>query len=273
LAVAGAVRLADYLGFLDYYRKEDAYLPLASIASNLAHTHLTAGPETKARIESLAGPWFGAVLERIGREPRADEPQTTAILRDQLLFDAIRYGCQEAESFGRARFQDLSAGGSVHPDILRSVMQAGAFFGDGRVFAWFDRRFQKSESEHERLTILAAIGCFRGPAEIEKVLDYTLTAVPLRNAFIPVAALAANPQAASLLWDWYVRHLSRLEEFHPMLYERVIAAVLPAAGLERPEEVLNFFADYQRKTARARDVIRLSLERLEINRQMRQRNP
>jgi hypothetical protein len=53
----------------------------------------------------------------------------------------------------------------------------------------------------------------------------------------------------------------------------VVAAVLPAAGLERPDEVLNFFADYQRKTDRARDVIRLSLERLEINRRMRRSNP
>jgi tricorn protease interacting factor F2/3 len=273
LAVAGDVQLADYLGFLGHYREEDAYLPLASIASNLSHAHLAAGPEAKAWIESLAGPWFGDVLGRIGYEPQADEAQTTAILRDQLLFDAVQYGCREAEAFALKRFQDLAGGGSVHPDILRSIMQAGAHLGDNRVFAWFDRRFQKSESEHERLTILSAIGCFRGPSEIVKVLDYTLTAVPLRNAFIPVAALAANPHAASLLWDWYVGNLSRLEQFHPMLYERVIAAVLPAAGLERPEEVLNFFADYQRKAESAQDVIRLSLERLEINRRMRQRNP
>jgi len=272
LAVRGDVTLADYLGFLDHYRGEDAYLPLASIASNLSHAHRVAGPEARTRIESLAGPWFGAVLERIGYEPRADESQTTAILRDQLLFDAIQYGCREAEAFALGRFQDLLGGSSVHPDILRSVMEAGARCGDDRAFAWFDRRFQKSESEHERLTILAAIGCFRRPGEIENVLDYTLTSVPLRNAFIPVVALAANPEAASLLWDWYVSRLTRIEQFHPMLYERVIAAVLPAAGLERPEDVLNFFADYQRRTDKARDAIRLSLERLEINRRMRQRN-
>jgi hypothetical protein len=123
------------------------------------------------------------------------------------------------------------------------------------------------------LNLLAAFGWFRGCREIEKVLDYVLTSVPARNTFIPVVALAANRQAASILWDWYVSRLARIEQFHPMLYERVVAAVLPAAGLERPDEVLSFFAGYQRKNNQARDVIRLSLERLEINRRLRRSNP
>jgi tricorn protease interacting factor F2/3 len=273
LVVAGDAGLDDYLAFLDHYREEDAYLPLAGIAGNLSHAYLSVGPGAAARIAALAGPWFGAVLARIGHDPRPEEGRTTAILRDQILFDAAQYGDREAEAFALKRFEALRQGGSVHPDILRSVLQVGARHGDGRAFAWFDRRFQTSESEHERLNLLAALGCFRAAREIEKVLDYILTAVPARNTFIPVVALAANRQAASILWDWYVGRLDRIERFHPMLYERVVAAVLPAAGLERPDEVLCFFAGYQRKTDRARDVIRLSLERLEINRRLRRRNP
>jgi aminopeptidase N len=274
LTVAGDVGLDDYLAFLGHYAMEDAYLPLASIAGNLAHAHLAAGPESRARLAALAGPWFGAVLERIGHAPRAEEPQTTALLRDHLLIDAVRYGCREVEGFALERFGDLCQGKAVHPDILRSIMQAGAWHGDARALAWFDRRFQKSESEHERLNILSALGCFRGEGEIEKVLDYVLTAVPPRNKFIPVVALAANPSAASILWDWYVSRLPRIEEFHPMLYERVIAAIVPAAGIERPDVVRAFFAEYMQKTEKARDVIRLSLERMEIQCRMRQRcNP
>jgi tricorn protease interacting factor F2/3 len=271
LTVAGDTGLNDYLAFLDLYSKEDAYLPLASIAGNLAHAYLAAGPETRARIAALAGSWFGMLLERIGYEPRADELHTTALLRDQLLIDAVRYGCREVEGFALKRFADLRQGKAVHADILRSVLQAGAWHGDGQTFAWFDRRFQQSESEHERLNLLTALGCFRGQGEIESVLDYVLSAVPPRNQFIPVVALAANPSAAAILWDWYVSHRSRIEQFHPMLYERVVAAVVPAAGIERPEAVRAFFAGYVQKTEKARDVIRLSLERMEIHLRMRQR--
>jgi tricorn protease interacting factor F2/3 len=272
LAVRGDTPLGEYLAFLAHYRSEDAYLPLAGIAGNLSHAHRVSGPAGRARIAALAAPLLGAVLDRIGLAPRPGDAHTSAILRDQLLFDAVQYGCPEAEAFARRQFEKLTRGQTVHPDILRSVMQTGAWFGDGRTFTWFDRRFKESLSEHERLTILTAIGSFRDRREIEKTLDYVLTQVPPRNTFIPVVALAANPHAGPLLWDWYTGRLSDIERFHPMLYERVLAALVPAAGLERPEEVRRFFDGYLRKNERAREVIRLSLERLEINLGMRRRN-
>jgi len=271
VVLAGELGLDDYVAFLKSYRSEDSYLPLASIAANLAHAYWVAGGETSARLAASAAPWLGEVLARIGCAPHAEEDQTTAILRDQILFDAVQYGCREAEAFALERFEELRKGGTVHPDILRSVLQTGAWQGDRREFNWFDRRFQKCESEHERMTVLAALGCFRGRREIEKVLDYVLNVVPPRNKFIPVVALAANPSAAAILWDWYVQHLPQIEQFHPMLYERVIAAIVPAAGMERPDEVRGFFAEYMQKTAKARDVIRLSLERMEINCRFRRR--
>jgi tricorn protease interacting factor F2/3 len=74
------------------------------------------------------------------------------------------------------------------------------------------------------------------------------------------------------MWDWYVSHLEEIEQFHPMLYERVVAAIIPAAGIKRADEVKNFFADYMKKKEKARDVIKLSLEKLEINLRMRTAN-
>jgi aminopeptidase N len=273
LVVADEMRLNDYLAFLDHYREEEDYLPLVGIAANLAHAHLSVGSETAARIAALAGPWWSQLLERIGYDPVSDEKQTTTLLRDQILFEAVRYGSAPAEAFGLKRFDVLRQSGTIHPDILRSVLEIGAWNGDSRIFDWMDRRFQTSPSEHERLTLLTALGCFRGRAEIERVLQYALTSVPARNAYIPVVALAANRHALPLLWDWYVSRLSKIEQFHPMLYERVVAAILPSAGLERPEEVRAFFRDYMRKTDKAVEVIRLSLERLEINLRLRSSNP
>jgi hypothetical protein len=243
------------------------------MAANLSQAHRATGDGTAARIAEYAGAWLGTILDRIGYDPAADEPRTTTILRDQILFEAVRYGSPAAEAFGLRRFEHLQQSGNVHPDILRSVLQTGVWHGDGRVFDWMGRRFQNTPSEHERQTILVALGCFRQRREIEKVLDYVLTSVPARNAFIPVVALAANRHAASLLWEWYVSRLARIEQFHPMLYERVVAAVISAAGLDRPEEVAAFFGDYLRKTQRAAEVIRLSLERLEINLRLRAANP
>ena len=96
--------------------------------------------------------------------------------------------------------------------------------------------------------------------------------VPARNKFIPVVAMASNPYAIPQLWDWYVSNLEQIEQFHPMLYERVVAAIAPVAGMDNPQAVRDFFEDYMQKTDKAADVIKLSLERLEINLRMRAAN-
>jgi tricorn protease interacting factor F2/3 len=264
--------LSDYLEFLAAYTDEEAYLPLSAIAAHLAHARLVATPEQGSRIAAWAQPWYTAVLERIGLDPRPGERQTTALLRDQLLFEAVQVGSHRATEFALQRFGELARGGSVHPDILKSVLQTGAWHGAGRELEWLERRFQESPSEHERLNVLTASGCFRGRAEIERALDWALKKVPPRNQYIPVVSVAANPNAAPLLWDWYRAHLTRLEQFHPMLYERVIAAIIPVVGPDRVDPVRRFFGDYLKGHEKLADAIRLSLERLEINLRMRRRN-
>jgi tricorn protease interacting factor F2/3 len=140
------------------------------------------------------------------------------------------------------------------------------------VFDWFDKQFRASEIEHERLNILVALGCFKDKTLIKKSRNYVLEAVPPRNKVIPVLAMASNPHAISSMWDWYVSNLRKIEKFHPLLYERVIASIVPVAGMEKADEVKAFFEDYMQKTETAKDVIKLSLERMEINLRMRSMN-
>jgi tricorn protease interacting factor F2/3 len=119
------------------------------------------------------------------------------------------------------------------------------------------------------MNILVALGCFKEKEPLENALQYILDNVPARNKFVPVVAMAANPYAIPLLWDWYASHLEKIEQFHPMLYERVVASIIPTAGMEDPPAVKAFFEDYMHKSDKATDVIKLSLERLEINLRMR----
>ena len=269
LCKCGKVSIADYLKFLSFYENEQAFLPLISISNNLQHADLVMGGQIREKISSLVRPWFEMVLKNIGYEPAPDEKHTTAILREQLLWHAVLSGCESASAFARKQFAGLMQGKPVHPDLMKSIMQVGAFIGSEQSFVWLEQRFQSSEIEHERLNILVALGCFKDSALIQKSQQYILDAVPARNKFVPVVAMASNPYAIPLLWDWYVSNLAQIEQFHPMLYERVVAALVPVAGMDNPQEVKEFFEDYMQKTDKASDVIKLSLERLEINLRMR----
>ena len=264
--------IADYLGFLSFYENEDAFLPLISISNNLQHAALVMGDKIKEKITALVRPWFEGVLKQIGYEPALDEKHTTAILREQLLWHAVLSGSESATAFARKQFAGLMQAKPVHPDLMKSVLQIGAFTGNEQIFEWLEQKLRSSKIEHERMNILMALGCFKENAQIKKSQQYILDEVPARNKFIPVVAMAANPYAIPLLWDWYVSSLGQIEQFHPMLYERVVAAIVPMAGLNREQEVKEFFEDYMQKTDKAKDVIRLSLERLEINLRMRAAN-
>ncbi len=272
LCKSAKASIADYLGFLSFYENEDAFLPLISISNNLQHAALVMGDPIKEKIAVLVRPRFEAVLKNIGFEPAPDEKHTTAILREQLLWHAVLSGSESATAFARKQFAGLMQGKPVHPDLMKSVLQIGAFTGNEQIFEWLGQKFRSSKIEHERMNILMALGCFKEKAQIKKSQQYILDEVPARNKFIPVVAMAANPYAIPLLWDWYVSNLEQIEQFHPMLYERVVAAIVPLAGLNREQEVKEFFEDYMQKTDKAKDVIRLSLERLEINLRMRAAN-
>jgi len=272
LVRSGDAPLDEYLDFLAWYDTEDAYLPLAGMAENLFSAYLVMNEDWRQKISALAIPWFEERLAKIGYEPAPEEDHPTANLRDQFIWDAALYGSESALDFARDQFRSLMNGGAVPPDILKSVMQVGALTGNEQAFEWFDRRLQESQIEHERLNILTALGCFKDKGLIIKTQQYILDAVPARNKFFPVAALSANPHAIDLMWDWYVARLDQIEQFHPLHYERVIAAIVPAAGIQRADEVNAFFADYLKKKDRAKDAIKLSLERLAINLRMRNSN-
>jgi tricorn protease interacting factor F2/3 len=272
LVKSGAAELDEYLTFLSFYENEDAHLPLASLAENLYSAYLVMDADRRQTITSLATPKLEAVLAKIGYEPAQDEAHPISMLRDQIIWQAALYGSRPTLEFAHNQFRALMNGDTLHPDILNSVMRAGALGGDGQVFDWFVRRLQASQIEHERMNILAAIGCFQDANLIKKTQQYILDSVPARNKFMPVVAMCSNPYAIELMWEWYVSNLEQIEEFHPILYERVIAAIVPTAGLQRVDEVKAFFDDYRTKKEKAKDVINLSLERLEINLRMRKPN-
>jgi tricorn protease interacting factor F2/3 len=271
LVKTGEVAIDDYLNYLVHYSTEDAFLPLTSIAAHLFHAFLIMDREWKKKIASIGKSFLENVLSNIGYNPLPNEKHTLSILRDQVLWHLVLYGSERATEFGSDQFALLMGGKEVHPDIIASVMKVGALHGDQKVFNWVVQRLETSESEHERINLLATLGSFGDYGLVEKAQVYTLEKVPARNKFVPITYMAANPYTIPFMWDWYVSHLEELEKFHPIHYERVIASIVPVCGLGGEQEVKDFYQDYMVEKEVAKDVIRLSLERLEVNCRMRKR--
>ncbi len=273
LVRSGQAGFDEYIRLLDSYRSEDAYLPIVSIAANLHQAYLMLEAGGRQKIADTGKAILTYALDRVGFEPEENEAFTVSLMRDQIILPAVVFGSEPIAEAARQKYISLvRENGSVHPDIQKSVLQVGALMGASEELGELQVRFQQSDSEHERLNILAALGCFRSPAQIEDALQFALKEVPDRNKFIPIVAMAGNPHAIHLLWDWYQAHRPELEKFHPLLYERVIGAIIPIVGAEQADEVKRFCSEYLQQRPQVRDVLKLSLEKLEINLRFRTAN-
>lgn len=269
----GDLTLEDYLAFVSNYRDEEAYLPLAGLGSNLLHAWIVFEGADREQIARQARRLLEGALGKLGLNPSPGEDLPASRLRDQILWQAARLGSPKAQGFGIERFGVLTKGGEVHPDILGAVLRTAALELGQAAFEWFEDRLSRSQSEFERTIVLEAMGCFGDEDTVQKALDYVLERVPARNKFVPVANMIHNPQALPLLWDWYATHFETIQGFHPLHHERIISYTVPMGGLGRQKEVKRFFeADLDKEGSVAWDVIRLSLERLEVHERMRARH-
>jgi aminopeptidase N len=271
LVKANHMDSTEYVRFLENFSDENGFLPLTGIASNLYQAFIILKESKRDEIKKFGAEFFEKVLLRIGLDPFSEEPVTTSILRDQILWHAYVYGWEQAEAFGRDRFLQLLKKESIHPDIMKAVLQIGAQTHKNEALEYMQIRFRVSESEHERMNILGGLACFRESDLIHKALDFALSEVPSRNKFMPIAAMGSNIYAESLLWEWFVKNLQQLEKMHPLHLERVITGITPIAGMEKAPEVRGFLENYAAKSPRIKDAVTLALEKLEIHIRMRNR--
>jgi len=214
---------------------------------------------------------IGAAADAIGFEPAADEPLTTAMLRDQILGLGCLIGSETIRNPLVERFDAFVAGAPIAPDIFKSVLIAGATAGGQAALEAIIDRFESSGIEHERTTLAAALGAFGQWEQLAQALEYSRDKLPDRLRFMPLVAAAGNPSATDRLWPWFEDHFSRLAAMHPLLFERIIAAAIPIPGLQDIRRTQSCCSQWKRQHPHLNEVLALSLERLEINSRLRER--
>ncbi len=269
LVKAGHTPMAKFLDMADHFRGERAYLPLSSLDSHLFEAYMVLRGEIRVRTAQTCMTSMDTALDAIGLLPAPGESQTTAMLRDQLFVHGAFIGNPKVLNFLNGQFNAFVEGSAIAPDIFRGVMFAGAVAGGKNALENMIRRFEASEVEHERMTLAGALGGFSQWAQLEKALDYSLEKVPDRIRFMPLVAAAGNPAAADHLWPWFEATLPRLEQMHPLLFERVVAAFVPGPGLQDPDRTRSFCENLEQQQPRLSDVIALSLERMVVNARFR----
>ena len=271
LVKAGHTTMTAFLDMAERFSSEQAYLPLSSLDSHLFDAYLVLQGDIRTHTAQKCMAVMDTALDAIGLQPAKDESQTTAMLRDQLFVHGALIGNPKALDFLTGQFNDWVNGAAIAPDIFRGVVIAGAVAGGENTLENMIHRFEASEVEHERMTLAGALGSFSQWAQLEKAMHYSLEKVPDRIRFMPLVAASGNPAAVDHLWPWFEANISRLEQMHPLLFERVVAAFVPVPGVKDPDRTRSFCEELEQQQPHLKDVIALSLERLAVNVRFRQR--
>lgn len=260
---------ARYLSWVEACGGETDPLPLTGMASHLLELFRVLHPRDRGPLAAAAGEWTAAALERLGWDPLEGEPLGHARLREDLLWPAVVYGAPGAAAEAARRLADLDRGGVAHPDLLRGLLQAGAWLGGPAALEALVARYRRAAGEHERLAVLAALGCFQESQALRGAWDFALGEVPGRIGYVSLTAMASNPAAEGHLWGWWRDSRSRLASLHPLLRERILGALTPAAGLADPQTVETDVQELLQGAPPYADALRLALERLAIRRRLR----
>ena len=258
----------DYLDFIEYYTEEDEFLPLVSMSANLVHAYKVIESK-RERISAIGFKTFYRVLNLIGYEPKEGEPHKITNLRSSLLNSSYLFSDEGVAEFGKRKFKDYLDGNSVHPDILASIMRIGAA-QNPKSYPILKEKLENAETpEPEKINLLQAIGSFEDKELLLTALEYTLEKVPDSNKSYSIMTAARNLAIADDIWDWFKQNVEKLEKLHSYHFERVIAGVVGLSGLNRVEEVKTYFNSYMEKKDLAKDTIKMTLERMEINARLR----
>jgi len=278
LVKRGDVALSYYLEVIaQFYETEDHHLPLRGIIKNLNLLNIVLDNDKTGRVREIGKTVTEKTLERIGMEPAPGEELTTASLRSSILWTAVQFGSSRAVEFCKEQFGHMvQTGENIHPDIADSVQRAAAFT-DSAALDELAQRFKATDSEQERMTIASALGCVL-KENMLGALDFALETMPPALKFIPPSVMAGNPALTPHLWDMFRENQERLEQLHPMHFERVLIGIISVGGLSMPGEVKEFCAGYAPESQMTyqkhlRESMDMALEMLEVNLKLRKSVP
>lgn len=263
--LSGDSTLAEYLelvrlgqGFSDYPSVLELLLSLSLLESWL-------GERVDVRAEAAA--FYCAQLARLSTDSRPGEPDTDAVLREQLLLNLTRTDGAFAASLAR-RFGEID-----HlPAALRSAV-ALAYARTAGADA-FDALLARARSTADEDGAHGAAEALGGLPTVE-LLSRSLAAAlePGLRASVANSIIVAsghNPLGREVTWSWLRTNLRELERrtHGSWALARLLELTLPLVGLGRQSEVERYFAvesfpEAANGIRKALEVLRLSSKLIE----------
>jgi aminopeptidase N len=207
---------------------------------------------------------FRPMMTKLGWAPAAGEKDDTHLLRADVAEilgkdaedpDAIREATRLAKQY-------LDNPSAVDPSLARNVLEIAARYGDSALLDAYLSAMRRVRSPEEFYNIGYAIGEFRDPPLVERVLKLSVSP-DMRNQDAPhlISLVLSNPEVQSTAWPWVKTHWAEVEKKITMSSgAEIIVATHNFCDAESRDDVQRFFTEH--KVPSAERALRQSLERI-----------
>ncbi len=271
ISVNGDAALTEYLDFIRSYSDEDNYLVLASIYSSLRSIYFVFCQQdfwqriwSKFKNHFMEAP--RKTLDKLGWEPRKNESDKDALLRELTIRYLAFAEERDVLEKGREKFYAFLKNKKLHPDIKSSVVYIAAVTGDEKVYEKIEDLYTKTQVPEEKRLLLSALGQFRDPRLLERLLDYSLTD-KVRTQDLPIVfySVTSNPMAGGILVKWMKKNWKKLKKYEKSgkLFIALIEALVSSCTNRDNEKELKAF--FEKNPVKYRMTLKRSFEKVGRN--------
>ncbi len=272
--LGGRQTAAQYLDLLNSLRTDTdpAFLELA-IARLQDLRLLLLGTPASEPLRAYARAFLQPPLQRLGWDPKANEPATDAELRGELIQSLADYGDLEIRAEAERRFEAFLRDPASLPGSLRTaVLHAVGIQADAALFERLHNLGLAATRTEDKYRYYNAMGASADPALLEKALAITLTdeaTMPvLSRSMLPAAFRGDHPDVALAYMKAHARQtLARMAAFSGT---RLFSTYASAFSTQERADELAAFAAGIPQLALAVDVAR-DIEGVRIRADMKQR--
>ncbi len=278
---AGLIDGDAYLAFLTASGRDEDPDVVASVLEGIGGIHAAfVTTELEPTYQAYRASILRPVLDRIGLQPRAGEPDYIAPLRVSL-YGAL--GTDNADPAVVAECRRLAGlylenPRQVDASLAYVALSVSAFHGDAALFETLQAALGKAAMPMQRSALIAALSGFRDPAIVRRALDYSLTPALNSTEFLGVltggrsrGSASAREDLRDLRIQWMMEHFDAIAAKAPPEYVARLIAVAGTADAATFDRVRAFLQSPGRRTEYGDVVIAKAADRLAARQRLKEK--
>ena len=266
--VAGQASAGSFLDLVGGLGDETDLRVWQAILGGLGWLDRFVDDEPRERLRAFVRDLVRPALARLGWDVADDESDLTRALRGQLVQSLAILGA-DPETMAQAR--ELELGDEGDPQLLQAAVEAVAAEGTKEDLDRYWQRYRGASTPQEEERYLYASSRFPGDAEMQRVLDASMTdEVRTQDAPYLLARSTTNRAQGPTVWRFIAAHWDAMQD--RFAASNIIGLVSGIRYLTDPavvDEVDAFFREHD--IPQNHLMLQQGLERMRVNAKLRQR--